>query len=524
MSSRLVDSSFEGRAHFGAGPMKLLIGPCDFSPDEQHCRVIEVSQDAMVDDVIAQLPESLGGCCGFFAVANSSQFDHYFFADDDEEDETTGLARALAADGGVLLSLGCTLASYGVDAKTSSDVIFFGVFSAEDKQPTVYREDLSRLGFGEAVYKYVKLQSEDKELALARRYFRSPLLEWLTSTAAEQEHCQQTIEFSMKKDYQADVCRAVLTVSLDREGDVISVNCTNLAGTTVLSTEVSANDPISALQEYLCEKLPCASLAFWNGSDRVSESDMVSKYSLLTADQSSGLHQLCGCYQYHANDVGPAGYSASGTSRADYIVLEPGKAGLQIHFKGDYKRAEELQKLTISDAQWSVGRPTEENDMVRIAGQAVVDRYWVHERSGSDGGTISQYECFCVVTIPVQQLLAAQTELYSHSSTEGSGWTCGSEDYKCMFYLPMPLLGALRVKQGAGDDTFNLQGYLNRDASPAYPYNRMTSAGRRFGGNFVCRLTEPVMKVLAHFRENLKGNPGVGIEEMLKLQASACVV
>ncbi len=68
------------------------------------------------------------------------------------------------------------------------------------------------------------------------------------------------------------------------------------------------------------------------------------------------------------------------------------KMCIRSSFKGDYKRAEELRRLVMADARWSIESLGEGVHVVRIIGKARLDRFWVHERSGYDGSQLQGVE------------------------------------------------------------------------------------------------------------------------------------
>jgi hypothetical protein len=471
---------------------------------------IEVPLDAKVDDVIAA-HSFLEGCCGFFAVKRQAKDDYYDYFDEEETTEPTGLAEKLAVDGGVLLAPGHSFSFYGIDATSCSEVVLFGVFADVLKKPLVFKKDVEEAGFGDNIYNYVKLHAEDKELSIIRRYFASPVF---AKGKENDVDIRQTVEFSMEDKFTIAKQMMVLTVNIHQNGVDVIADCTNVAGIPKCSIQLAPNDTVEKLKLSLCEKLQWRSVACWNGSDQVVDSDVISQYSLLTAEQINAEGLVSGCYQNTTSDCRPAGYSASGTSSSNYLVLEPGKAGLQSLFKGDYKRAQELRKLVMNDAQWSIESLEEGLEVVRIAGKATLSRYLVHERSGSDGDDVREYTCNCLVTIPVDHLLSAQTEYHSYHSTEGSGWTCGSEDYKCSFYLPMPLLSALRTKpeNGSDDKILDLRIALNDDSSPEYPYKK--NSERRMYGRCSRNIKKETVDMIRHFREGFASNPNASIDEL----------
>lgn len=443
-------------------------------------------------------------------------YGHYY--DDDEEElgkVSSGLAEKLTANGGVLLHPSEPLSTYGLDCTTCSEVTLFGVFAEPERQPTVFKNDIEGCGFGELVYHYVKLNKEDKEIVAAREYFHAPVLPWLEEKRLDGQgkaHLSQTVTFSMEDDF-TDAPKPIMTVHIVQKGDLLEVSCMNMAGELMCSLELAADDIVAKLRSSLCEKLQWASMALWDDSEKVLEANSLSRYSLLTAEKTVGGEQVGGCYQCYKSDVYPAGYSASGSSLANMLVLEPGRAGLQYHYKGDYKRAQELRKLVMTDARWSIEAVEDGSHIVRIAGKAKLDRYFCHERSGPEGTPLSGYECFALVTTPVQQLEQVQREFRQYKSTEGCGWTCGSENYMCYFFLPLCLLKALRVKQDAGKDGLALFHHLNINGSADYPYDKMASS-RGYRSNAVVRNSDEEMSMIKHLRTRLAGRTEVGMDEI----------
>merc|ERR1711959_664137 len=188
----------------------------------------------------------------------------------------------------------------------------------------------------------------------------------------------------------------------------MGASCTHMAGDLMCSVKLAGDDIVAKLKSSLCEKLQWTSMVLWNGPENVPEANQLSEYSLLTAERSITLEHVCGCYQHHDTGYNAAGYGSSGTSSSHWLVLEPGRAGLQHYFKGDYKRAEELRKLMMTDARWSIDMADEGNYVVRIVGKARLDRYFVHERSGNCCDPLTGYECYAQVTIPLHQLEQGQ--------------------------------------------------------------------------------------------------------------------
>jgi hypothetical protein len=480
----------------------------------------EVPLDASVDTVIATCP-GLEESDGFLVTAKQTREDYGGYSDDDEpEPVSSGLAEKLA---GSLLQRGMTLASYGLDGASCREVTLFAVFSEKAKQPTVFKKDIEEMGFGANVYDFVKLHSEDKEIVVARTYFSAPILPWLQKKqpAGEDGGLKQTVAFSMEDNFP-QAPKPILTVHITQDGGELEASCTNMAGDVVCCVKVPGDDTIAGLRSSLCEKLMWSSMALWDGSEKVPEASQSSKYSLLTAERTSMIENVGGCYQNHEKGVHPAGYSSSGTSFANMLVLEPGKACVQHHFRGDYKRAEELLKMEMIDARWSIESLGDGKDVVQVVGKAKLDRYWVHERSGSDGDKINGYECYALVTIPLQQLENGQGEDRHTHSTQGSGWTCGSEEYRCSFFLPSSLLSALRVKPEGEEDAFLLRHFLNQGGSLNYPYNQMAAGGMcGWRRQVISEIPQEAYDMLGHFRQGLAGKVDVTMEEIMQLQVSA---
>lgn len=174
----------------------------------------------------------------------------------------------------------------------------------------------------------------------------------------------------------------------------------------------------------------------------------------------------------------------------------------------------------MTNAQWSVENVGEGKEVVRIVGRATLNRFFVHERSGPDGPGLSNYSCYCLVKIPVEQLLASQKSEYHYKTTQGSGWTCGSEDYKCPLFVPMPLLNALRIKPEGGEDSFILRRSLNKDGAVDYPHNQLQSDTRRWGRVHIDRPSKETIDLLRHFQESLANRSEVSMEEVMRIQAS----
>jgi len=486
---------------------------------------VQVPLDATVDNIIAMFP-SFEGSVGFLVTPKQSERDDYGCYDDDDDEPapvSSGVAEKLTESAGMLLQRGMALASYGLDCASCREVTFFAVFSETAKQPTVFKKDMQEMGFGASVYDFVKLNAEDKELVSVRQYFSAPLLPWLQKgqSAGEDGGVRQTVTFSMEDNFP-QAPKPILTVHITQDGGELEASCTNMAGDFVCSVKVAGDATVASFRSSLCEKLMWSSMALWDGSEKVPGTNQSSKYSLLTAERTSMIEHVGGCYQNHETGVHPAGYSSSGTSFANMLVLEPGKAGLQHHFKGDYKRAEELRKMEMMDARWSIESLGEGTQVVQIVGKAKLDRYWVHERSGPDADSLKGYECYALVTIPLQQLENGQREQRHIHSTEGSGWTCGSEEYRCSFFLPLSLLSAVRVKPEGEKDAFLLRRTMNNDGSPNYPYNQMTAGGScGWRRRVVVEIPQEAYDVLGYFRQRLAGKVDVTMDEIMQLQEAA---
>jgi len=492
--------------------LNLNIG--SFSSRDEF-ETVELPPDATVDDMIAKIgsPE---GCVGFLVAPMKNGQDCYDPYEDDgpgnePPQESSGLADKLTADGGTLLQPGKALSSYGLNSATCSEVTLFAVSSVTEKQPTVFKKDMQETGFGHNVYNYVKLNKEDKELVAARACFQPPLLPWLQKECPSEE--QQSVTLSMEDDF-AEAPKPILTVLIAEQGGELEVSCTNLAGDPMCKVKLAKDDIVAKLRSLLCEKLQWTSLALWNGSEKVPEAHQSSLYSLLTAERVVTMEHVQGCYQLHECGHHPAGYSSSGTSSSNQLTLEPGKACLQYCFRGDYKRAEELRRLDMPDARWSVELLPEGKHAIRIVGKARISKHFVHERSGPDGHTLNGYQCYALVTIPLQQLEHGQRESYHHTSEAGSGWSCGSDDYKCSFFLPMSLLNAVRLKPEGNEGSFRLRSHLNSAGSASYPQTLSTS--RRAG---VSRVSQEGIDLIAHLRERLAGKSDASMEEIMEMEA-----
>merc|ERR1711959_431730 len=116
--------------------------------------------------------------------------------------------------------------------------------------------------------------------------------------------------------------KPIVTVHIAQQGAELEASCTNMAG----------DDIVAKLKSSLCEKLQWTSMVLWNGPENVPEANQLSEYSLLTAERSITLEHVCGCYQHHDTGYNAAGYGSSGTSSSHWLVLEPGRAGLQHYF------------------------------------------------------------------------------------------------------------------------------------------------------------------------------------------------
>merc|ERR1712070_1310919 len=137
---------------------------------------------------------------------------------------------------------------------------------------------------------------------------------------------------------------------------------------------------------------------------------------------------------------------------------------------------------------------------------------------------IRGYTCFAQMTIPLEQLERGQTTFdYQSNSTEGSGWTCGSEAYRCSFFLPPCLLKVLREKPEGETRAFVLQQILNRNSASDYPHDRLTDSGQRFrcGACEVVRIKEEQFEMLQHICKGLAGKADATMDELLGLQNSA---
>lgn len=476
---------------------------------------VDVAEDALVSDLVAAVGSHCGsieGCVGFIARAAKEDRDGFDSCwdddDDDEEVADSGLAQSLTAGGGLLLGPEASLGSYGLNCISTSDVILFPVFGDSARHPTVFKKDVQDMGFGDIVYEYVKLNREPKELVEARSCFAGPLLPWLQKGCPGEEG--QSIMLSMEDDF-GEAPKPILTILITKEDGELAGSCSNLAGESLCSVRLANDDSVAKLCSLLCEKLQWVSMALWDGSERVPPSAQASSYSQLTAERVLTMEHIQGCYQQHNCGHNPAGYGSSGTSASHVLMLEPGKAGLQSCFRGDYKRAEELKTLYMADARWSV-ESFEGKQVIRIVGEAKLTKYFVHERSGYSGERFSGFQCYAMFKIPLQQLESGQKESYSHSSKAGSGWSCGSESYMSSFFLPMCVMQAIRFPSG----DFHLQRHLNRDNSPDYPYNKFSSSGRS-----VLRVDRSHIDVVKHLRESLGGKASASIEEVIKLEASA---
>jgi hypothetical protein len=474
---------------------------------------VSLTVNATVHDLIVQ--RSLEGCDGFLAIPPKRRDGCCYDDDDHDVDASTGLAEKMAADGGILMQPEHTIASHGlVDAATCAEIWLVPVFGDTSKQPTVFKKDLDDLGFGETILKYVKLNTEDKEIVAARGYFSGTLFPWLNPSRKDP---QVSVAFSMVDEF-AGTPKRILTVHIAKRDGKLEISCTNMAGEVLCLVELQCDDSVAKLESALCEKLKWAGAAFWHESEQVSASDQISCYSLLTAH--TRVDHICGCYQYHGTGHHPAGYSASGTTSSHVICLEPGKAGLRHYFKGDYKRADELLQMVMTDASWTIEFGDDGNQSVAISGKATLNRFWVHERSGHSGMSLSNYECFALVKIPLEYLEALQqSEEYNHTSSPGSGWTCGSEDYRCNFFLPMCLVEALREEVS---DALELRSILNRKGSQDYPYNDMGVNGhyfRRFDS--MLKLSRGQFEMIKHFRTNLVAASRLSVADLIKLQDAA---
>jgi hypothetical protein len=241
-------------------------------------------------------------------------------------------------------------------------------------------------------------------------------------------------------------------------------------------------------------------------------------YSMLTGEQNVLMDHVLGSYHNYEFDLRPAGYSASSTSLSNMLVLESGKACLQHQFNGDYKRAEELRKLVMKDARFCI-EPSGDSHVVRITGQALLSRHFAHERSGHDGaGNFHNFECYASVSIPLAQLEQGQKEHRQSHSTGGSGWTCGSDTYKCSYFLPICVIEALRAATGP---MLQLPAHLNSSQSSDYPESLVSTGRGRYGGDRVPRVSSEAFEVIKHFRQHLAGKGHVSIEEIMKLEKTS---
>jgi len=316
----------------------------------------------------------------------------------------------------------------------------------------------------------------------------------------------------------------VFVVQICQQDASMDVTCTNLAGEVQCTLNLASDDTIAALQSALRRKLQWADAdpIVWDGAEKVTDADQVSKYTSLTVKKSIINDQVNGCYECNQHGVGPAGYSASGSTSVYTLVLEQGRAGLQHRFKGDYKRAEELRELVMLDARWSIEVGNDGAQFVRIVGKAVLNRFWVHERSGPSGLSLSNFRCHALVKIPVEQLLQAQTsERFTHTSTEGSGWSCGSENYSGAWFLPACVLNGVREYD---DPNWIVGNALTQGARQEYPYNKMASCGRgRYGGAAMIRLDSKQFSQIKYLRQQLMSRAEVSLVELLELQAAASI-
>jgi len=394
-----------------------------------------------------------------------------------------------------------------VNAATCAEIWLVPVFSDAAKHPTVFKKDLDNLGLGKNVMKYVKLHTEDKEIVAAREYFSSrDLLPWLSSSRGDGS---MNVVFSMIDEF-GETPTTILTAHIVILDGKLEISCTNMAGDTLCYLELQGDDNVAKLGSVLREKLNWGGAVFWYESEKVLESSLLSGYSVLTVGEIASLDHICGSYQSYTTGCHPAGYSASGTSSAHILNLEPGRASLQHYFKGDYKRAEELLSMKMSDASWTIESSDDGKRVVRVAGRAELSRFWVHERSGPEGTSLRDYECFALVKIPVEELeRVQQSETFHHTSTTGSGWTCGSEDYRCNFFLPLCLVETIR------EASFDALGFLKRslivDGKQAH--------GRRYRDN-VLRLSSEQFEMIKHFRLNLIGATSVSVSDLIELQAT----
>jgi len=301
----------------------------------------------------------------------------------------------------------------------------------------------------------------------------------------------------------------MVTVQLEVDGHEILASCINMAGDHACSIRLPQDGIVADLQSSLCEKMNWASMLLWEESEPVCGANQLSKYSVLVGQVSDYSH-LCGSYLLHQSAVHPAGYSSSGTNMICILVLEPGKAGLLHHFKGDYKRAEELRQLVMLNAQWCVRSQGLQKE-VRISGPATVDHFYCHERSGYNGVRLSDCNLHVEVTIPLEQLEQGQREEWHAASTPGSGWTCGTEEYKSAYFLPASLFSVLRTPPEDASKPFLLQQRLNPKCLSSYPYSALEPK--------YDAIDQRTVDAIRFFRERLSGRlEDISIDEALKLQ------
>lgn len=485
--------------------------------------------DATMGHVIAQLQDESArdGCVGFLVTRYEDPTGmHYGYFDDEEEVEDPRIAQIheqLQANGGTLLDLGTALASFGfVDAKTCAEFCFWPVWSDVAKHPIVYRKNVEERGFPEIIWNYVQLEKESLEIVMARKYFSHHIIPWIESSyKTTNNHPSQSLQLSEEDDF-GDAPNQIYTVHICQHAASLDISCNNMAGELQCAAELTSKSTIADLQSLLCEKLQWAHTTVWDGADVVAASQQISRYSVLAVGKVTGGEQVMGCYQCNQTGHHPAGYSASGTTSIYNLVLESGRAGLHHHFKGDYKRAEELRQLVMLDARWSIEVTDDNQQFVRIVGKANLSRFWVHERDGEDGTTLNNYSCFALVKIPVEQLLEAQTsERFTHITTAGSGWSCGSENYNCSWFLPPCVLKAVREYN---DPKFVgsalTKGCRGENAANEYPYSKMTRH-RGYGPNGMVKINETEFLVLRHLRQHLIARAEVSLGELLELQAAA---
>jgi len=175
------------------------------------------------------------------------------------------------------------------------------------------------------------------------------------------------------------------------------------------------------------------------------------------------------------------------------------------------------------DARWSVVCDAEGKQVVRIVGQATTASWFCHERSGYSQTPIRDYKCYAMVTIPVQQLEASQSERHSYATTEGSGWSCGSENYRCAFFLPMCLVDKIRVPVSWGQDPFTLRQVLNKSGSASFPFLCEEQRYRlELQGCGLLKLKREHVQILKGLRECINTTrKEISVKELLELEQAA---